>query len=283
MLPIRPLVNCQPPTMAVQFQILGSSSSGNCALLTTENCKILIDAGFSGRQLCNLLESCGESRDNIDAIFLTHEHSDHSRGIGGLCRNGPFKVFANHGTAGAVQAKLNRRVGWQLFETGGSFRYRDLEVTAFSVPHDACDPVGFVFRQVGENGAQSQKTVAWCTDLGHLSHLVKERLRQADILVLEANYETRLLDEDHRRPWSVKQRIKSRHGHLSNDATLEYLQNAEETSWKKVFLAHLSKDCNEVSLLENRLKTVLPYIENTEAFQVSVVDPTNGLMPACMV
>ncbi len=269
--------------MAIQFQILGSSSSGNCALLMTENCKILIDAGFSCRQLGALLDSCGQSMDQIDAIFLTHEHTDHCKGIGGLNRHGPRKVFANHGTASAVQCKLAWRVGWNLFETGSAFRFRDLEVTAFSVPHDASDPVGYLFRQCREEGDPSGGSVAWCTDLGHLSHLVKERLRNAQILVLEANYETRLLDEDPRRPWSVKQRIKSRHGHLSNDATLEYLKSAEDTAWQKVYLAHLSKDCNQVNLLQNRLADYPLRQKNGNPLDITVVDPANGLMPPCRV
>lgn len=275
------LVNRQYPTMALHFQIFGSSSSGNCALLMTENCKVLIDAGFSARQVCAFLESCGESIDRIDAIFLTHEHTDHSRGIGGLSRYGPLKVFANHGTASAVQYKLNRRVGWNLFETGRRFRYRDLEVTAFSIPHDANDPVGYVFRQCSSDKEPeaAAPSVALCTDLGHISHLVKERLREAQILVLEANYEPRLLDQDPRRPWSVKQRIKSRHGHLSNDDALEYLQTAENTSWQKVYLGHLSKDCNEVTLLQNRLANSPLHPENGGTIEVTVINPQNGLMP----
>ncbi len=275
------MVNCPGPKMAVQIQILGSSSSGNCALLITENCKILIDAGFSARRLCGLLDSCHETLDQIDAIFLTHEHADHCKGVGGLGRYGPIKVFANHGTASAVQRKMTRRVGWQLFETGGAFRFRDLEVTTFSVPHDASDPVGFLFRQCcGEEDDPSGSSVAWCTDLGHMSHLVKERLRKVDVLVLEANYETRLLDEDPRRPWSIKQRIKSRHGHLSNDAALDYLQTTEDAAWQKVYLAHLSKDCNEVNLLEDRLASTPLKKENGKPLEVTVVDPANGLMPA---
>ena len=237
----------------MRFTILGSSSSGNCSLLATQHCKILIDAGYSGKRLCNLLNSVGESIHQIDAVFLTHEHSDHASGIRGLCRFKHLEVFANRSTARAVQSKLKNRPNWKLFQTGSTFAYRDLEITSFSIPHDAYDPVGFVFTSA--NGASSQaqtdaspvnRSLAWVTDLGYVSQLVKERIRKVDVLVLEANHDTGMLARDTRRPWAVKQRISGRHGHLSNQAARELLDTLEDPQWQHVFLAHLSKDCNSV-------------------------------------
>ena len=260
------------------LQILGSSSSGNCALLVTEQCRVLIDAGFSTRKTCAFLEANGESINSIDAIFLTHEHSDHTAGLTGLSRIPHIRTFANFSTAKAIQDSLKRKANWQIFETGRTFCFRDLEITSFPVPHDALDPVGFVFASGGEDLFNPRRSIAWCLDLGHIPQLVKEHVRPVNVLVLEANYETDMLDEDQQRPWSVKQRIKSRHGHLSNASALEFLRTESEPGWEKVFLVHLSKNCNDVSLLSSLIDQSSSQAENRK-FTISVVDPTGGYTP----
>ena len=103
--------------MSVEFQILGSSSGGNCALLQTGNTKVLVDVGFSAKRIAYLLEAVGESLDTIDAVFLTHEHSDHAQGSRGLARRADLPVFANRDTADAVQAKATKPVNWKVFQT----------------------------------------------------------------------------------------------------------------------------------------------------------------------
>ena len=123
--------------MSADFKILGSSSSGNCALLQTAHSKVLLDAGFSGRRIGHLLEAVGESLDQIDAVFLTHEHSDHAQGLRGLSKRADLPVFANRDTADAVQAKLSRRLNWQIFQTGTSFQLRVLKGRCCQLPHDA--------------------------------------------------------------------------------------------------------------------------------------------------
>jgi phosphoribosyl 1,2-cyclic phosphodiesterase len=263
--------------MAMLFKIFGSSSSGNCSLLVTDNSKVLVDAGFSARKICELLESCNESIHSIDAIFLTHEHSDHAIGIKGLSRySSKLKIFANTDTAEAVQRNVKQTVNWQIFQTGSCFRFRDLEVTSFSIPHDAYDPVGFVFRNGGEDLFNPLRSVAWATDLGYVSALVSERVLHADVLVLEANYDHDLLDKDTRRPWSVKQRIKGRHGHLSNTDARNFLCKTQRARWQHVYLAHLSKDCNDVSLVRD----FFTFPEKDNGFGVTIVDPHNGVSPA---
>ena len=259
----------------MRFQILGSSSSGNCALLVTEQCRVLIDAGFSTRRTRNLLEANGESIDSIDAVFLTHEHNDHTAGLTGLSEIPHIRTFANFATARAIQDSLKRKANWQIFETGRTFHFRDLEITSFPVPHDALDPVGFVFATGGEDLFNPRRSLAWCLDLGHIPQLVRERVRPVDVLVLEANHETQMLDEDQRRPWSVKQRIKSRHGHLSNASVLEFINTEPEPAWKKVFLVHLSKDCNDISLISSLIGQN-PAQRESRKFTVSVVDPRGG-------
>jgi len=174
--------------MAMRFSILGSGSSGNAALLQTDNTRVLVDAGFSARRLAELLEAVGEKLANIDAIFLTHEHGDHSAGLSGLARYPNIKVFANRATAQLLQSGLKHRVAWQHFETGSTFKFRDLEVSSFAVPNDAQDPVGFLIAHGEDDLLSPRRSLAWLTDLGHAPQHVRERIREVDVLVVEANH-----------------------------------------------------------------------------------------------
>jgi phosphoribosyl 1,2-cyclic phosphodiesterase len=246
--------------MSPRFCILGSGSEGNCALLQTGHARVLVDAGFSARRITQLLAAVGESLDRIDAVFLTHEHGDHSAGIGGLSRHPHIKVFANRATARAVQAGLKHRPDWQFFETGTRFRFRDLEVESFAVPHDAQDPVAFLFAHGGDQPAAPAHRLAWLTDLGHAPQHIKEHIRDADVLVVEANYCPQMLQDDPKRPWSVKQRISGRHGHLSNDGACELLTSIVSPRWRHVFLAHLSRECNSPAAVETACAGILTAI-----------------------
>ncbi|HWA27351.1 MAG TPA: MBL fold metallo-hydrolase [Lacunisphaera sp.] len=230
--------------MALRFRILGSGSSGNAALLSTDDTRVLVDAGFSAKKLGELLAAAGESWERIDAIFLTHEHSDHAAALSGLARHAHIQVFANRPTAEAVQRGLKHRVNWQVFETGSTFRFRDFEIRSFTVPHDAQDPVGFLIAHGHDDLLSPRRSVAWLTDLGHAPASVRENIREADILVVEANHCSAMLQADTRRPWSTKQRISGRHGHLSNTAARELLESITQPRWRHVFLTHLSRDCN---------------------------------------
>ena len=233
----------------MRFCILGSGSGGNCALLQTPRARVLIDAGFSARRTNEMLAQLGESLANIDAIFITHEHGDHASAIGGLAKHAGIKVFANHATARVVQMKLRHTPAWQFFETGARFDFLDLSVESFSVPHDAQEPVGFVFTHRQEAQPQPPqgacaRSVAWLTDLGHAPQHVRERIRGVEVLVVEANHCTEMLKADARRPWSLKQRIGGRHGHLSNSAVRELLEGVDEPAWRQIYLTHLSSECN---------------------------------------
>jgi len=240
--------------MAMRFCILGSGSSGNCALLVTEGARVLVDAGFSIRKLGRLLAAAGESLDRIDAVFLTHEHGDHIAGIEGLKKFPHIRIFANAATARAAQEGLSHQPAWQLFETGSSFRFRDLEVETFAVPHDAHDPVGFRFTSGTEGDLFApRRRLAWVTDLGHAPQHLSERLRDCDVVAVESNHCPLLLEADHRRSWSTKQRISGRHGHLSNEATRELLASAASPRWRRVYLTHLSRDCNSLAAVEASL------------------------------
>lgn len=251
--------------MAMRFSILGSGSSGNAALLVTEGARVLVDAGFSTRKLASLLAAVGETLDHIDAVFLTHEHGDHAGGIEGLKKFPHIQVFANAGTARAVQARLTHQPAWQLFETGARFRFRDLEISSFSVPHDAQEPVGFQFT-AGQDGDlfAPRQSLTFLTDLGHAPLNVREHLRTCSVVVIEANHCPELLKADTRRPWPTKQRISGRHGHLSNEAVREVLAEIACPQWRRIYLTHLSRECNSRAAVEQMLATLRPTLTACE-------------------
>jgi phosphoribosyl 1,2-cyclic phosphodiesterase len=225
----------------VQFTILGSGSGGNCAYLETDDTRILVDAGFSGRQIRQRLATIGRAPESLTGILVTHEHSDHTQGLLGLAAKLDVPVYCTRLTKEAIETQLQVRLRWRIFTAGDSFDLGGVGVDSFSVPHDAYDPVGFLLRTPEGN-------IGFLTDLGHATKLVIERVRSSNILVLEANHDLKLLQEDTKRPWSTKQRILSRHGHLSNDAAAAVVQEIVSDSLARVYLGHLSRDCNTPQL-----------------------------------
>lgn len=254
----------------MRLTILGSSSSGNCALLETERARVLIDAGFSARKLSAMLRELGRDANSLDAVFLTHEHADHAGGLRGLSLLDGLEFFANEATAQALQRELPRPLRWRLFHSGGAFAYRDLTVETIPLPHDAYDPVGYIFRCGGEDLFHPARSLAWLTDLGHAPPGLAERIRAVDVLVIEANHDPELLERDPKRPFATKQRIRGRHGHLSNEAALLFLQSVQRPFWKKVYLAHISRDCN---CLE-RVATL--FAGSGLGCPVEIIDPCGG-------
>lgn len=217
--------------------VLGSGSAGNAVVITTPDTRVLVDAGLSARQLESRIVALGLEPDSFDAIVLTHEHGDHTRGLGVFCRRRPIPIYCNRHTQRVVAESLRDPPPWKLIESGQRFRIRSLEIDAFSVPHDAVDPMGYTF------GWQGGK-IAVLTDLGHASTLVLEKARGAHTIVLEANYDDELLAHDTKRPWATKHRISSRHGHLSNAQAAEFAAQLVPDGLRRVVLAHLSRDCN---------------------------------------
>jgi phosphoribosyl 1,2-cyclic phosphodiesterase len=246
--------------VAVQLTILGSGSAGNCAYLETDECRLLIDAGFSGRQIRQRLASIGRAPEGLSGILLTHEHSDHIQGLTTLGGKLPVPVYCNRLTKEAMESLLSVRCESRLFQTGATFEVGDVVVDTFPVPHDAYDPVGFLLHTPAGN-------IGFLTDLGHATKLVIERVRRANVLLLETNHDLKLLQDDRRRPWSVKQRILSRHGHLSNEAAAEVAAEIVTADLRHLYLGHLSRDCNRPELAH---RVVSERLEHLGAHHVRV-------------
>ena len=226
----------------MHLTILGSGSAGNCALVETERTRLLIDAGLSARQMVSRLAQCGVNPLEIDAILLTHEHSDHCGGLNVWCRNFATPVYANSLTVEVLKREAPAgRKDWRAFLTGSEFRIRDIDVQTFTVPHDAVDPAGFVLHH-------QRCALGFLTDLGFVTKLVQERVRTVHTLVIETNHDEKLLQNDVKRPWAVKQRIMSRHGHLSNAAAGAVIADLLSANLRRSVLGHLSRDCNRPEL-----------------------------------
>jgi phosphoribosyl 1,2-cyclic phosphodiesterase len=223
--------------------MLGSGSAGNSALIATDHCKILVDGGLSARQLVLRVEQCGVTPEQLDGVLLTHEHTDHICGLEVLCRKFDLPIYCNRLTADALRCSglLEGRRNWRIFETGSEFSICDIKVQTFPVPHDAVDPLGFVFHA-------GSGSLGFITDLGYVTKLIVERLRQVQTLVIETNHDEKLLQNDTHRPWPVKQRIQSRHGHLSNTAAAGVIEELLPEKIERVVLGHLSRDCNTPAL-----------------------------------
>jgi phosphoribosyl 1,2-cyclic phosphodiesterase len=246
----------------VRFTILGSGSSGNCAYVETESSRVLVDAGFSPRQIRQRLAAIGRAPENLSAILITHEHADHISGLFGLAEKLRIPIYCNRDTQEAIAwafkerwngkrdplfdgmektpADFIEKLEWRLFQTGDRFELNDLLIETFPIPHDAQDPVGFLLRTGAGN-------LGFATDLGHMTKLVMERIRAANVLVLESNHDVRML-QDSRRSWSLKQRILGHHGHLSNEAAAEAAEQIMSADLKHLYLAHLSRECNKPEL-----------------------------------
>jgi len=221
----------------VRLTILGSGSAGNCAYFETDEVRLLIDAGFSLRQIRQRLALIGRAPENLTGILITHEHSDHVQGLAALGEKLRIPVYCNRPTQEAIQYQLQARLDYRLFSTGVSFELGDVIVETFNVPHDAQDPVGFLLRTGFGN-------IGLLTDLGHATKLVIERVRQANVLVLEANHDIKMLQDCPHRPWSLKQRILSRHGHLSNEAAADAAEQIVSAELRHLYLGHMSRECN---------------------------------------
>jgi phosphoribosyl 1,2-cyclic phosphodiesterase len=230
-------------TIGLRVSILASGSLGNITLLETERTRILVDAGLGKRETLARLAAVGRDIDHLDAVLITHEHTDHCNGLPQVLGIWKAPLYVTEPTMDALQRTLphtfgKRLCGVESIQAGQRFTIGDIDVHAFAIPHDAADPIGFTFRT---NGTK----VAICTDLGYMPQLVKVHLRETDCMILESNHDLDMLKVGPY-PWVVKQRVLSRTGHLSNHAVSEFLADPEgfDSRARYLVLAHLSQENN---------------------------------------
>ena len=244
---------CPCMIRAMRFAVLGSGSGGNAAVIEAGGVRLLVDAGLSARQIVRRLKLMGIAPESLDGILLTHEHGDHVRGLRVLMKSMAVPVYATPMTREVVREQVDG-AAWKIFESGAAFALGGLAIRSFAVPHDAVEPVGFVFRC-------EERSVGLVSDSGHVTSRVIEALRGVDSLFVEANYDDALLEADSRRPWSTKQRIASRHGHLSNAQTAELVAElAAAGGLRRVVLGHLSRDCNAPEVALAAVKSLVPEV-----------------------
>jgi len=220
----------------VRFCVLGSGSRGNATYVESQGQGLLIDAGFSGVEVERRLAAAGLAMDRVSAILVTHEHSDHIRGVGVLSRRYRLPVHVNRRTLEAAGRDLAGAHGIELFETGRDFEAAGMVIHPFSVSHDAADPVGFL---VGSG----KRLFGYCTDTGVVSKLIRFRLNGCQGLVLECNHDAEML-QNGPYPEQVKQRVRSRQGHLENLEAAKLLTSLLHQDLEQVVISHISETNN---------------------------------------
>ncbi|MGQ0814342.1 MAG: MBL fold metallo-hydrolase [Gemmatimonadota bacterium] len=246
--------------------VLGSGSEGNATLVESNGVAVLIDAGFSGRDLEQRLELVGVPASALAGVVITHDHGDHTRGMGVLARRFGVQLFLTEKTHVACAALLNGSEAVRRYASSEPFRIGPFEIQPFLTVHDAADPVAIAVTHV-ENGCK----MGVATDLGRPTASVRAALRGCHVLVLEANHDEAMLWNGPY-PWSVKQRIASSHGHLSNRAAADLARELHHPRLSAIVLAHLSVHCNTGDLARVSLERVLTKIGYSGSVTVAMQD-----------
>ncbi|HEB49368.1 MAG TPA: MBL fold metallo-hydrolase [Desulfobulbus sp.] len=225
----------------MKFCVLGSGSRGNCTLVESATTTLLIDAGFSGREVGRRLAAIGRRPEALAAILVSHEHGDHIKGVGVLSRRHELPLHINRATRLAAQRQIGRIAACREFVTGEVFTVGDLRIHPFSVSHDTADPVGFVI-------SDGRCRVGYCTDTGRVTRLIVHHLRSCQGLVLEANHDPRML-MDGPYPPALKQRVRSGQGHLANGDAADLAAQLAAGALRSLVLAHVSETNNRPELV----------------------------------
>ncbi len=228
----------------MDFCSIASGSSGNCIFIGSEHTSVLIDAGISGKKVTEGLKAIDRKPEELDAIFVTHEHSDHIKGLGVLARKYKIPVYSSCGTKDAMfcQCMLGK-VDESLFHTVTAdehLQIGDIDILPFKVSHDAAEPVAYRF-------THQDRSVAVATDLGFYDDYIIDHLRNLDAVLLESNHDINMLQVGSY-PYYLKQRILGRRGHLSNENAGRLLGEILHDKMKAVFLGHLSRENNYEAL-----------------------------------
>jgi phosphoribosyl 1,2-cyclic phosphodiesterase len=226
---------------------LASGSSGNAAFLSTSKTRILIDAGLSLKELTRRLAEIGEKPEDLDAVLITHEHTDHVLGLNRLIRfrekkKKPIAVYMSKFTAPLIEWDgRNAPPPMEHFQAGMGWMVGNIAVQSFTIPHDAQDPCGFTFHAEGIKAAVA-------TDLGYIPDSVRMHLRRTQILLIESNHDLDMLKVGPY-PWSIKQRVMGRNGHLSNMVTCDFLENGLDSGLQHLILGHISEQNNHPAIV----------------------------------
>lgn len=250
----------------MKVTVLGSGSEGNATLVEDGGVALLIDAGFSGKDLETRLEMAGVPASNLAGIVITHDHGDHTRGMGVLARRFGVTLHLTEKTHSACKDLLNGKEPVQHYASSEPFRIGPFEIQPFLTVHDAADPVAIAVRHV-ENGS----LMGVATDLGRPTAAVRSALRGCHVLVLEANHDEAMLWNGPY-PWSIKQRIASTHGHLSNRQSADLARELNHEALCHVILAHLSVHCNSGGLARDVLERGLERVKYRGAVTVALQD-----------
>lgn len=237
--------------MSLRFSVLASGSSGNAFYIESDKARLLVDVGLSGKQMDKLFQEVDVDPNGIDGILVTHEHSDHIKGLGVLARKYNLPIYANNKTWLKMDGTLGKLAPEQKFEfsTDSVKTFGDIDVQSFAVSHDAADPMFFSFHQGDEQ-------VALVTDLGYVSDKIKQLIKGANAFVFESNHDINMLQMGHY-PWSVKRRILGDYGHVSNEDCGLALSDVITHHTERVYLAHLSKDNNMKDLARMSVDHIL--------------------------
>ena len=250
---------------------LASSSKGNAYLVERAGMTLLIDCGLSYRELGRRMREHGASVDSIAAVLITHSHTDHISGLEMLLKKHDLPVYANMMTAEAIAAggKVPEEA-FVCFENGQTFDLGAFTVHPFSIPHDTSDPVGFLV-SAPRPGGEGAETYFHGTDIGTPLDSIGLKLAEADVATLESNHDPVMLRTSGRAP-SLIQRIAGPRGHLSNDQAAGLVKKFASPRLKKLFLAHLSQDCNTPNLAERAMREALAEI-GREDIELEVLEP----------
>jgi phosphoribosyl 1,2-cyclic phosphodiesterase len=254
--------------MSVRVCVLGSGSKGNCTLLATEKTRLLIDAGLSCRETYARLAAIGEPADGLDAVVISHEHGDHINGLRVLAPGGNLPIYVSGPTYEALRwdEETKKKIKRSDFASGQKFTIGDIEITPFPIPHDAVDPVAFTFDAQGVR-------IGLVTDLGYVSEVVKQRVKGCHGLIFESNHDLEMLKIGPY-PWDVKQRVMSRHGHLSNNATAAFLAEDFDGTAQVLVLAHLSETNNHPEIARLSAEQALAQHSRGENIKLHLANQT---------
>lgn len=241
----------------MRLRVLGSGSGGNSIAVRSGGTLLLVDIGFSFKEVKTRLAECGVDISEVSAVLFTHDHSDHCKGVGTFHRRLPeVPLVANGDTADAIARQTGVNDGWTLFENGEPFEIGDISVTSFSISHDAADPVGYLLEAGGSS-------LFVGTDMGIVTANVRMAFSRATCAVLESNHDPMLLEQSSR-PVSLKQRIRGRTGHLSNEDAALLVKETNPSCLKTILLGHISSECNSPSLAKRAFVDVLEEIDRTD-------------------